>query len=134
MAGSVVVITGSPGSGKTTVCASLARRSAKGVHIESDGFYSFVAQPLSPVLPESHAQNETVIRAAARAAAAFAQGGYEVFLDGIFGPWFMPVIIEELRARAIPMEYVVLHCELERAIQRASSRSKAPVDAALVRH
>lgn len=133
MAGSVVIVTGTPGAGKTTVSAWLARASAQGVHLESDAFYEFVARPISPVLPESHAQNTTVIRAASRAAGAFAVGGYEVFLDGIFGPWSLPLIEAELAALSIPVDYVVLHCEAERAVARAGTRADAPADAELVR-
>jgi predicted kinase len=134
MTGNLLIVTGSPGAGKTALSAHLARASARGVHLESDVFYAFLAQPISPILPESHAQNATVIRAAVRAAATFAQGGYEVFLDGIFGPWFMPLIRAELAALSLAADFVVLRADLERAIERAGGRCKTPVDAAVVRH
>jgi predicted kinase len=82
-------------------------------------------------LPEAHTQNATVIRAAVRAANAFALAGYEVFLDGIFGPWFMPLIRAQL---AVPADFVVLRCDLSRAVERAAARRAAPADATLVRH
>jgi predicted kinase len=134
MTGNLLIVTGSPGAGKTALSAYLARASARGVHLESDVFYTFLAHPISPILPESHAQNATAIRAAVRAAATFALGGYEVFLDGVFGPWFMPLIRTELAALRVSADFVVLRCDLERAIERAAARIQAPADAALVRH
>jgi predicted kinase len=128
--GSVVIVTGSPGAGKTTLCAHLAQASPRGVHLHADDFHTYLAHPISPVLPDSHAQNATIIRACTQAASAFAKGGYEVFLDGIFGPWFLPVALENLAGLRI--DYVVLRSELQQAIERAGSRPAAPADAAIV--
>ena len=71
--------------------------------------------------------------AVSRAAAAFASRGYEVFLDGIVGPWFLPVVAAELGSTGIPVEYVVLQVSLEQAIRRATSRTQ-PGAEAVVRH
>lgn len=128
----IMILTGPPGAGKTTLAAHLAAGSARGVHVRGDTFYTFLAQPIAPVLPESQAQNETVIRATLRAAAAFAAGGYEVFLDGIFGPWFLPLIAAELAPTGLPVEYVVLRIELERARARATTRATDPATAHVV--
>ncbi len=42
-AGRMVVITGSPGTGKTTIAAAVAKESAmeKSVHMHTDDFYHF---------------------------------------------------------------------------------------------
>ena len=128
--GGVVIVTGSPGTGKTTLSAYLALKNARGVHLRSDDFYGYLAHPISPVLHESHAQNETVIGACTRAALAFAEGGYDVYLDGIFGPWFLPVVLASLTE--VRVDYVVLRSGLAQAIERAGSRSEAPADAAIV--
>ena len=47
----------------------------------------FIAEVISPILPESQAQNTTGTIATARAAAAFVSGGHDVFIDlaGISG-------------------------------------------------
>jgi predicted kinase len=128
----IVILTGAPGAGKTTLAERLAARAERGVHVRADVFYTFVAHPIAPVLPESRAQNETVIRAAVRTAVAFARGGYEVFLDGIFGPWFLPLIADELAPTGLAAEYVVLQADLDRARARAVGRTVDPAPAAVV--
>ena len=133
MSGPIVIVTGTPGAGKTTVSARLAARSARGVHLEGDVFYRFVAHLIAPVLPESKAQNATIIRAITRAAAAYAAGGYEVFVDGIVGPWFLPLVAHELAPTGVAVEYVVLRLDPERAVERAGTREAYPGDAAMVR-
>ena len=70
--GSLVIITGSPGAGKTTLAARLAKASSHGVHVQGDVFYTFLAHAIPPTLPESQEQNTAVIRATMRAAATLA--------------------------------------------------------------
>lgn len=130
--GALTIITGSPGAGKTTLAARLAGESLQGVHVVGDTFYTFLAHPISPVLPESHAQNTAIIRATVRAAAALAEAGYEVFLDGIFGPWFLPVVIEELAGLHAEVRYLVLRVTLEEALRRVAGRNP-PGDENMVR-
>lgn len=60
---------------------------------------SFPATPIPPHLSAAHAQNTTIISAMMRAAVAFAADGYDVFLDGILGPWFMPHVAAEVARR-----------------------------------
>jgi len=133
MSGPIVIVTGSPGAGKTTLSAELAARSPRGVHLEGDAFYRFVVHLIAPVLPESKEQNATIIRAIMRAAVAYSAGGYEVFVDGIFGPWFLPLVAHELGRAAAEVEYIVLRLDPERAVQRAGTRAAYPGDAAMVR-
>jgi predicted kinase len=128
----MVIVTGSPGAGKTTLAAHLAQRAARGVHVRGDAFFAFLAQPIAPVLAESHAQNATVLRATARATAAFATGDYEVFLDGIFGPWFLPVLAAELAPSGVPVDYVILRLALDQARTRATTRTTDPAEAHVV--
>ncbi len=132
MAG-ITIVTGSPGAGKTTLSQRASKTSPRGLHIPADVFYTFPAHPISPILREAHEQNAAVIAAVSRAAAAFASRSYEVFLDGIFGPWFLPVMAAELGSSGIPVEYVVLQVSLEQAVRRATSRAQ-PGAEAMVRH
>jgi predicted kinase len=133
MTGGITIVTGSPGAGKTTLSRHAAEAHPRGVHLVSDVFYTFPAHPISPVLPESREQNAAVIAAVTRAAAAFASRGYPVFLDGIVGPWFLPVVAAELASTAIPVEYVVLRVSLAEAVRRATTRPQ-PGPEAVVRH
>ena len=92
----VAIVTGTPGSGKSTVCSRLAQTTEKGVHIHGDDFYRYVSDLIPPTDPASKDQNTTIITAILRAARTYAEAGYRVYLDGIFGPWFMPLIRQEL--------------------------------------
>lgn len=118
----IVIVTGAPGSGKTTVAARLSEESPRGVHLPGDLFFTFPAHPVSPYRPESHAQNTAVLTALARSAAAFASGGYEVFMEGIFGPWFLPLLARELLPAGHPVDYVVLRVPLATALHRVRAR------------
>ena len=129
----ILILTGSPGAGKTTVAHALAAGGARGVHLEGDAFYRFLPHLVAPTLPESRAQNATIIRAIMRAAAAYAAGGYEVVVDGIFGPWFLPLVADELAPAGARADYVILRLDEERAVRRAGARTAYPGDAAMAR-
>jgi len=129
----ITIVTGSPGAGKTTLARRASEASPRGLHLLADVFYTFPAHVIAPVLPEAHEQNTAVIVAVTRAAAAFASRGYEVFLDGIVGPWFLPVVAAELQPTGIPVEYVVLQVSLEQAVHRATTRTQ-PGAEEVVRH
>jgi predicted kinase len=118
---SIVIVSGCPGSGKTTLAESLARFSDHGLHFLSDVFYRFPASPIHPARAEARHQNTVIMRALARSAQAFADGGYHVVLDGIIGPWFLPVFREEL-AGALQVSYLVLRVSEAEALRRVRER------------
>jgi cytidylate kinase len=118
----IVIVTGAPGTGKTTLAAHLAKASPRGLHLPADLFFTFPAHPISPYRPASQEQNTTVMIALARTAATFTARGYDVFLEGIVGPWFLPPIAAELAPIGIPVEYVVLRAPLEVALKRVRGR------------
>ena len=128
----VTIVTGAPGSGKTTFSKFLAREDPRGIHFVSDVFYGFPAHPIDPTKPESREQNTAIMRAVGRAAGGFVESGFPVVLDGIFGPWFLP----ELRA-ALPAdvttEYVVLCAPLALSLERVRGRD-GPGASAKVEH
>ena len=120
----IVIVSGAMGTGKSTLARRLAKASPRGLHLDSDLFYGFPADPIDPATPESHAQNVTMMRALARAARAFAEGGYDVFWDGIVGPWFLPLLREELRDGP-SLALVMLRASEAEALARVRSREGA---------
>ncbi len=118
---SLIIVSGCPGAGKTTLSASISKAHPQGLHLTGDTFYGFPAHFIEPTKPESHAQNTTIVRATARAASAFLEGGYLVVLDGIFGPWFLPVVMAELPPD-IDASYLVLRVPEAEALRRVRER------------
>jgi len=69
----VLILSGPPGAGKSTVAEVFADRAERAVHLESDAFFRFIrAGYVEPWKPESQTQNEAVMRIVADSAAAYA--------------------------------------------------------------
>ena len=124
--GRIVIITGSPGTGKTTAAAVAAKESdmEKSVHMHTDDFYHYLSKgAIAPYLPESNEQNLVVIEAFLEAAKRFVRGGYEVIVDGIVGPWFLEPWLG-LAGEGYEVHYIVLRASKEETLKRAVERSK----------
>lgn len=137
-AGRIVIVSGPPGAGKSTVARALAER-AEGplaVHMHTDDFYVYIRKGyVDPWRPESQAQNIAVMNALAASAAAFASAGYEVAVDGIVGPWFFDPWITAARAQGIDLRYVCLLPAEEENVARGVARTApgAMTDPAVIR-
>lgn len=127
MSGRVIVLTGPPGAGKSTVARALAAGFARAVHLHTDDFWrAIVAGAIAPYRPEADAQNHIVLDVIAGAAYAYATGGFTTVVDGIVGPWMLDHVRDQAREYPdVPLDYVVLRPERAVALARAQARTAA---------
>jgi hypothetical protein len=119
--GGLLLVTGPPGAGKSSVASVLAARFDPSVLVVGDAFFGFLATgAVQPWLPESARQNETVTQASAAAAGRFVRGGYVTVFDGMVGPWFLPTFTAATGLDRL--EYVILLPAVERCLHRVASR------------
>ncbi len=84
----LIVVTGPPGVGKTTVSRVLSGMFALSARVAGDDYFGFIDRGyLAPWTQAAHRQNEVVVSAAAAAAGLLVTGGYTVVYDGVVGPW-----------------------------------------------
>ncbi|MEM9614171.1 MAG: AAA family ATPase [Actinomycetota bacterium] len=117
---SLLIVSGPPGSGKSSVATLLADAEDRSVLVAGDDLFAFLrAGRLEPWLPESNHQNTVVIEAAAAATGRFA-ADYATVYDGVLGPWF----IDEFAAHLglVGFDYVVLLPAEDVCVERVQAR------------
>jgi len=118
--GELLVITGPPGAGKSSVAEHLTRSFAPSALVPGDSFFAMIKQGyILPWLPESHRQNTVIIEAAAAAAGRLTEVCWVIY-DGVLGPWFLPAFV---RAAGLAyIHYVILLPPLEVCLERVQTR------------
>jgi len=123
----LLILSGPPGSGKTTVSQLVAAEFENSAVIESDWFWTTVVNgAVPPWRSDADPQNQAMLRAALSSAARLANAGYATILEGILGPWHLGLVRDELRDVDVRVSYVILRPTLETCISRATQRRSEP--------
>jgi len=128
MPGTLLLLTGSPGCGKTTIAPLVADRHELSACLDLDWFLAKLRRgAIEPWRPEAHPQNRVVLRAAAEAVAAFAEGGYVTIGEGILYPFMLDLFAEACQPRGIVLNYAVLRAPIDVVQQRVRDRRSEPI-------
>ena len=125
--GQFLLLTGSPGCGKTTVAPLVADQASLSVCLDLDWFFAKLRSgALEPWREKAHQQNRVVLSAAASAVATFTAGGYFTVAEGIFYPFMLDLFVDACLPLGIDLNYAVLSAPLSVVLSRFQSRRSEP--------
>lgn len=123
----LLLLTGSPGTGKSTVAPLVADRHAPSACLDLDWFFAKLRRgAIEPWREEAHAQNRTVLGAAARACTTFAAAGYVCVAEGILYPFMLDLFADAARGHGVSVHYAVLGAPIAVVQQRVVDRRREP--------
>lgn len=129
-AGEILLLTGSPGSGKTTIAPLVADRREPSACLDVDWFFAKLRRgAIEPWRAEAHTQNRVVLDAAAEAVAAFARGGYYTVAEGILYPFMLDLFTEACAPHGLQLNYAVLRAPIGVVQLRVQDRRFDPAHA-----
>lgn len=120
LAGHILILSGHPGSGKTTTAEALAHLpGVSKVHLHSDDFWGYIKHGhIDPWLVEADQQNRMIMQIAAAVAGHYASHRYFVVLDGVVRPSWLPAF----EALDLPLHYILLRTTAAEAVERCVAR------------
>jgi predicted kinase len=131
----VYVISGVPGTGKSSVSMTLMERFPRGIHIPVDNIRSWVvtgyADPTKPWNDETARQFRLAREGAARMARDYSDAGFAVAIDDVLWPnevedIFAPILTDR------PFHRVFLHAPLDVTLARNATRTNKNFDTAVL--
>jgi predicted kinase len=123
----LLLLTGSPGTGKTTVAPLVAERHERSVCLDLDWFFAKLGRgAIEPWREEAHAQNRAVLHAAAEACATFAAEGYVCVAEGILHPFMLDLFAAAGAGRSVALHYAVLRAPIDVVQRRVVDRKVEP--------
>jgi adenylate kinase family enzyme len=131
--GQIIFITGTPGSGKTTVAEALCARLEKSAHIPVDFFRKMIkAGYASPHHWSAEVERQYILarKNAASTAANIARAGFTVVIDDIIHQAWLQEWRDNLRG--FDLRLVLLQPHLDTAKQRNTTREIWTVDEAII--
>jgi cytidylate kinase len=122
----IVVVTGIPASGKSTVAELLARRFARGVHVKGDVFRRMVVagreEMTADPTAEAWAQLRLRYRLGAASAERYHDAGFSVVVQDVVVGEVLAPYVEAITRR--PLVVVVLAPRAEVVAEREAARTK----------
>ena len=105
----------------------MADRRTRSVCLDLDWFFGKLRSgAIAPWKPEAHAQNRTVLTAAAAALAAFVDGGYDTVGEGIIYPFMLDLFDAACAPAGVEVHYAVLRAPRAVIHQRVRDRTTEP--------